>query len=230
MTRADVTPQKRTLPNPGLKRTTTSLRSALAAETWYVGRAGSSAIWPTSSRHEKKQWQARQRVSARAILPLSNADLEAMFDELDDHLEQEPCDYTLRFTMACLASKGHAAAPVLDWLRDNGGYCDCEVITNARDHSERTGDGSSRVTLSIELIPAAQGGRSTSVSLRGARWRPHLRVSARAGMFRRARSRPPGLSPWTTDIMTEQAGRSLKDSVCTCHLRHSAQYLRGCFN
>jgi hypothetical protein len=130
-----------------------------------------------SSRHEKKQWQAHQRASARAALPLSNADLEAMFDELDDRLEEAPCDHTLRFTTGWLNSRGFATTAVVAWLRDNGGYCDCEAAANVRDHWEQTlSDGSSRVKLDVELLPAARGGRSIGVSLRESRWRPHLRV------------------------------------------------------
>jgi hypothetical protein len=131
-----------------------------------------------TSRREKKQWQAQQRASARAAFPLSDADLSAMFEELDDQLERDPCDHTLRFTMRWLASSGHASGPVVDWLRDNGGYCDCEVVANVCDHWEQArGDGSSRVKLNIELLPTASGGRATGVSLRGSKWRPHLRVS-----------------------------------------------------
>lgn len=131
-----------------------------------------------SSRSEKKQWQAQQRASARAAFPIAGSDLEALFNTVEEQLDQEACDDTLRLTEAWLASNGHAQAPVVDWLRDNGGCCDCEVVANVRDHWEETsGSRVPRVKLAVELLPMALGGRTTGVSLREARWRPHLRVS-----------------------------------------------------
>lgn len=131
-----------------------------------------------SSRREKKQWQAQQRSAARAAFPLTSASLQNLFDSVEDQLEQEPCDHTLRLTEAWLASNGHTPSAVVRWLRDHGGYCDCEVVTNVGDHWEQTAGRPPRVKLAVSLLPTARGGRSTSVCLRAARWRPHLRVAA----------------------------------------------------
>jgi len=56
--------------------------------------------------------------------------------ELFDHLDREgapPCDHTLRETEAFLRSRGLNVERVLPWLREHGGYCDCEVIYNVDD-------------------------------------------------------------------------------------------------
>lgn len=132
-----------------------------------------------SARREKKQLQTQQRASARAAFPLANANLEVMFDAVDDRLSLEPCDDTLRLTESWLASNGHAVAAVVDWLHDNGGYCNCEVVANVRDHWEQVSDDiHPTVKLAVELLATSRGGRSSSVYLRAGQWRPHLKVSA----------------------------------------------------
>jgi hypothetical protein len=40
------------------------------------------------------------------------------------------CDHTLRNANTFLMERGIDAEKVIPWLRDNGGYCDCEVIFN----------------------------------------------------------------------------------------------------
>lgn len=73
-----------------------------------------------------------ERRRAKAALPASKEVLEALFDSVDEKLESDPCDHTLRFTI------GFARANKLDenrltkWLNEYGGYCDCEVA-NVRD-------------------------------------------------------------------------------------------------
>ena len=53
--------------------------------------------------------------------------------ELKEQLSDGDCDHTLRHTEAFLAERGLDAAAVVPWLRDSGGYCDCEVLANVED-------------------------------------------------------------------------------------------------
>jgi hypothetical protein len=57
--------------------------------------------------------------------------MQAMFDMLDAEIPRQGCDHTLSLTRAWLASKGLPAEPVVAWLHDNGGFCDCEALANA---------------------------------------------------------------------------------------------------
>jgi hypothetical protein len=64
-----------------------------------------------------------------AALPLTKEDLRALFDHLD-RPGLEPCAHTFRETEAFLVDRGIPKEPVIRWLQEHGGYCDCEVIYN----------------------------------------------------------------------------------------------------
>lgn len=84
----------------------------------------------------KKAWKAEQKAAARAAFPLPKAELGAMFDFVEDKLASEGCDDTQRFTKAWLDERQVDAEVVVAWLDDTGGFCDCEVAGNSRDHWE----------------------------------------------------------------------------------------------
>lgn len=81
-----------------------------------------------------RQIRERQRAEARAVLPLPDEELQAMFDELDRELPIQGCDHTRRLTLLFLAWRGLPTEAVLLWLDDNGGFCDCEVLANVEEH------------------------------------------------------------------------------------------------
>lgn len=75
----------------------------------------------------------RQRAEAEARLPLPRSDLTALFDFLDSRLESEDCDHTLRLTREFLRERSVPEEPVVAWLGEHGGFCDCEVLSNVED-------------------------------------------------------------------------------------------------
>jgi hypothetical protein len=79
------------------------------------------------------RWKAQQRAAARAKLPLPNEQMQALFDMLDTQLPRQACDHTLWLTQASLVAQGLPVDPVVTWLRENGGYCDCEALANAEE-------------------------------------------------------------------------------------------------
>ncbi len=74
---------------------------------------------------------ARERQRLLASLPLPGADLFALFDHLDEAAAD--CDHTLRQTEAFLRGRGLEPERVTPWLREQGGFCDCEVLANLED-------------------------------------------------------------------------------------------------
>jgi hypothetical protein len=76
-------------------------------------------------------WKAEQRVTARAALPLPDAQMSALFDMLAVELPSKGCNHTLRLTRQWLVENGHPVASVEEWLIANGGCCDCEVLANS---------------------------------------------------------------------------------------------------
>jgi hypothetical protein len=92
----------------------------------------------TNSEHDRKkelkrQFKGRERADAEARLPLEKSDLADLFDHLDEQLSDDECDHTLRHTEAFLAKRVLNAALIVPWLRESGGYCDCEVLANVED-------------------------------------------------------------------------------------------------
>jgi Protein of unknown function (DUF2695) len=81
-------------------------------------------------RHE---WESRQRAAARAKFPLPDEQLRELFDYLRVEFPVQGCDRTLRLTEAWLNVRGLPVEPVVAWLNENGGYCDCEAAGNARE-------------------------------------------------------------------------------------------------
>jgi hypothetical protein len=63
---------------------------------------------------------------------MSHHDLRDLFDFLDRH-DAPPCDHTLRKTVDFLKNRKIDSEKILPWLREHGGYCDCEVIFNVED-------------------------------------------------------------------------------------------------
>ena len=89
------------------------------------------------ARELKKQWLHAQKSAARAKFPLPDDTLELLFNAVELSLESLVCDHSLKATLEWLRVNRLDIEPVVAWLQDNGGFCDCEVVANARDHWEQ---------------------------------------------------------------------------------------------
>lgn len=66
-----------------------------------------------------------------AELSLTPEELAALGQHLENRLAESPCDHTLHQTERWLEAKGSGNVKrVLEAIRNNGGYCDCEVLAN----------------------------------------------------------------------------------------------------
>lgn len=61
-------------------------------------------------------------------LPAGQYDIEDLFDFLEDKLEKEECNHTLRFSMQFIMENRLDFPKVSSWLQQNGGFCDCKVL------------------------------------------------------------------------------------------------------
>jgi hypothetical protein len=84
-------------------------------------------------RRKLNDWKAAQRAKAEADLPASIETLLGLFDELDKRLSTAPCDHSLRFTLSWADKVGIDRSALVEWAREHGGYCDCEVLGNVPD-------------------------------------------------------------------------------------------------
>lgn len=83
-----------------------------------------------------KRWKERQLTVARTRFPLPEDLLDDLFAAVTAVLEIVPCDHTLMLTRGWIAAHNVAAQPLIQWLEDHGGFCDCEVAMNAAHHFE----------------------------------------------------------------------------------------------
>ena len=61
-------------------------------------------------------------------MPAGQFDIEDLFDYLEDKLEREECNHSLRFSMQFMMENRLNFPRLSAWLQQNGGYCDCKVL------------------------------------------------------------------------------------------------------
>ena len=82
----------------------------------------------------KKELREKAKLEFENSLPTSKAKFTQLFDYLDEKLGEYDCDDSLRLTTAFLQeNKVENIDQINNWLRENGGYCDCEVINNVEE-------------------------------------------------------------------------------------------------
>jgi hypothetical protein len=74
-----------------------------------------------------KAWKEQQDRELLNSIPISKEDILGLFDYLDSK-SSSPCDHTHRITIEYLTMKNLDTEKVIPWLREHGGYCDCEVF------------------------------------------------------------------------------------------------------
>ncbi|HEY0744457.1 MAG TPA: DUF2695 domain-containing protein [Chryseosolibacter sp.] len=83
-----------------------------------------------------RQLKAKKKENFDNSLPMDKAIFQELFDHLDENLGDE-CDHSLTMTTEFLKEKGiENIDKVVEWLNDNGGYCDCEVLMNVEEKFE----------------------------------------------------------------------------------------------
>lgn len=87
-------------------------------------------------RDRKRAWKDQERQKAQLAFPLPSELLASLFARVEAQVDQQGCDHTYRFTDQWLTEHQQQRALVLEWLEEHGGFCDCEVVANARDHWE----------------------------------------------------------------------------------------------
>ncbi len=75
----------------------------------------------------------------RAATPLHGDELAELFAVVEVLLLRRGCDGTLRICERWLTGGGHEVPRVVRWLKENGGYCDCEVVFNVVPRAARRG-------------------------------------------------------------------------------------------
>ena len=77
-----------------------------------------------------KKYKNEEQDKFRKSLPLSTEIFEELFDYIDEIMETHGCDDTLKYTKEFLENNNLPLEESIEWLEENGGYCDCEVLSN----------------------------------------------------------------------------------------------------
>jgi hypothetical protein len=80
----------------------------------------------------RRAWEEQERDKLINSIPIPQCVLAELFVYLDRE-DAPSCDHSLRETILFLQERKLAVEPVVEWLRQHGGYCDCEVIFNVAD-------------------------------------------------------------------------------------------------
>jgi hypothetical protein len=71
-----------------------------------------------------------KRMHALAELPIAKQDLADLFYWVGERFDAYGCDRTLKYTLDFIESKRLPEEKLVEWLREYGGGCDCEVMAN----------------------------------------------------------------------------------------------------
>jgi hypothetical protein len=84
-----------------------------------------------------KEFREKQREEFEQNLPIDRKVFKKLFDYLDNQFEENDCDDTNKMTVEFLKKqKVENIEVVLNWLIENGGYCDCEILANVEEKFE----------------------------------------------------------------------------------------------
>ena len=84
-----------------------------------------------------KAIKEKELAEFRQNLPMSEDKFIQLFELLDAQLHARGCDHSLKLTEQILVNLGvKDVLSVLAWLKEQGGYCDCEVMANVEQKFE----------------------------------------------------------------------------------------------
>ena len=82
----------------------------------------------------KRELREKAKFEFEKSLPISREMFQNLFDFLDEKLSEDGCDDTLKLTSEFFEENGiENIDEIENWLRENGGYCDCEVLNNVEE-------------------------------------------------------------------------------------------------
>ena len=74
------------------------------------------------------QMNGEQLEVFRNAIPAAQESVSQLLDRVEDEIYESECDHTLRYAMRFMMERGLNFPKITNWLNENGGYCDCEVM------------------------------------------------------------------------------------------------------
>lgn len=104
----------------------------------------------------KSKLKEQEKQDFLASLPMEETLFVKLFHFLDEKLQKQACKHTPQNAFAFLAKhKVKKPYQVIDWLADNGGHCDCEILYNVTelfDHLDNTWEEPVEIPTEFEQI------------------------------------------------------------------------------
>lgn len=84
-----------------------------------------------------RELQEKAKIEFEKSPPVSREIFQNLFDFLDEKLEEHDCDDSLKLSKQFLETN-HITniEEITNWLKENGGFCDCEVLYNVEEKFE----------------------------------------------------------------------------------------------
>ena len=83
-----------------------------------------------------RELKEKKKAEFEKSVPISRDLFEELFDFLDRQIEKNGCNHSVEITTSFLNERNILSEPVLNWLEEHGGYCDCEVLMNVENTFE----------------------------------------------------------------------------------------------
>ena|SRR5436190_24056303 len=81
-----------------------------------------------------KDLKLKARQEFEKSLPMSHENFKGLYDYLGKQLTDNACDHSLKLSINFLQSlKLNNIDEITEWLEENGGNCDCEVLANVEE-------------------------------------------------------------------------------------------------
>lgn len=82
----------------------------------------------------KREYREKNKKAFYDSLPMSKELFQQLFEFLDKKLADEGCFNEPIFTIEFLNLNGIPTEPVLSFLEEHGGHCDCEILANGEEY------------------------------------------------------------------------------------------------
>lgn len=85
-------------------------------------------------KHLQSKVKQKNKFDFENSLPMARENFIALFNYLDVELSERGCKHSSELTENFLNNiKISNIETILNWIADNGGYCDCEILANVED-------------------------------------------------------------------------------------------------
>ena len=90
------------------------------------------------ARRKEIQKQLKQKEINEFLsgLPIDENLMNQLFEYLDYELSEEYCDHNFKLTNNFFENLNVEPDRTIEWLKNNGAYCDCEILLNVEEKFE----------------------------------------------------------------------------------------------